>query len=77
MNDKMVTQIDLVSGDKRLTTWVDADPRVRVGANISIKGMDGRWDITHIYATQDAKSIDKRGWDNNNYDKHVGLQYAK
>lgn len=72
--DKLVTQVDLVSAGRQMTTWLDNDARIRVGVVISLKGEDDtRWKIVKVYETRTAADIDKRGWDNNNYDKHEGL----
>lgn len=78
---KEVTQVtlkceepDKLGHHRQMTTWLDADKRIVVGANISLKDMDDvRWVITHVYGTQDKHTVDSnRGWDNNNYDKHDG-----
>lgn len=58
-----------------MTTWLNADPRVKEGAVISLKDYaEGtRWEITDVYATETLAKIDTHGWDNNDYSKHTGL----
>lgn len=82
--DKLVTQVDLKSvgtlgGNLELhhqmTTWLDADSRIKEGVVITLKDYkpDMKWVIDKVYSTMTKADIDKRGWDNNNYDKHEGL----
>jgi hypothetical protein len=59
------------------TTWVPVDKRLKVGSIIEFKDpllKQHKWTITHIYDKElEMDSIDYHGWDNNNYDKHKGL----
>lgn len=75
-----MTQLDLtrslgenVRGIGVMTTWVESDKRLKPGVEITLKGEDHRWRIAKVYAEQELSQIDAKGWDNNNYDKHTGL----
>jgi hypothetical protein len=46
----------------RMVCWTDADPRLKVGAVISLKGVTGKWVVEKLYKTdRDSASI-KRDW---------------
>jgi uncharacterized membrane-anchored protein len=76
--EALFTQVKLVRpiGDSRyaqLTTWVDADSRLKKGVVITLKKDNNRWMIEEVYGTQTISDIDARNWDNNDYSKHEGL----
>jgi hypothetical protein len=76
--EALVTQVKLVrpvedSGYAQMTTWVDADSRLKKGVVITLKKDDTSWMVEEIYGTQTINDIDARGWDNNDYSKHGGL----
>lgn len=58
-----------VDGNETLTTWLDVQPKLALGANISLKeyGTDKRWIVEALYpAVHDATDFDwHRKWDNN------------
>jgi hypothetical protein len=61
----MLVQVDLRSGDRYRTCWVE--PRVAVGDQITLKNSDEpklRWDVLRVGETRASSDI-KRGWDNN------------
>lgn len=75
--DNLLTQIDVATKGQdgtitAMTTWVDADNRIKEGVKVLFKGDDREWSILKVYNTELRHSIDNRGWDNNNYDKHDG-----
>lgn len=78
-SQQQVIQVKIKSDAVQMITWLDADPRIKVGAVISLKDDIRKWLIEEVYATQSAKSIERNwGFDNNNYDKHEGLsKYSK
>jgi hypothetical protein len=60
-------QVQLASGTRRLTTWVDADKRLHAGATMTLKDYaepQRVWDILHVGTPHVATDI-KRGWNNN------------
>jgi hypothetical protein len=63
--------------DETLTTWVDVRPDLKIGSYITLKDFkpDVRWKVIAVFDTElESKSLEfHRKWDNNNYDKHVGL----
>lgn len=62
------------AGQIQMTTWVDADPRLKKGVVIELKKDNRKWMVEEVYSTVDEKLIkDGRDFDNNNYDKHTGL----
>ncbi|WP_203906007.1 hypothetical protein [Rhizocola hellebori] len=59
-----LVQVDLRSGDRFLTCWVE--PRVRVGDQITLKNHEEpalRWDVLRVGTARDSGDI-KRGWAN-------------
>lgn len=58
----------------KMSTWLENDPRVKEGYEITLKGSKSGqwWTIVKIYETViDISAIESnRNWDNNNYDKH-------
>lgn len=68
-------QLSLIQGDTLLTTWVDKRTDLKVGKYLSLKGQEGRWKIHRMYDVEvmDTHLNNQRAFDNNNYDKHVGL----
>ncbi|MGI5130721.1 hypothetical protein ACQEVB_28215 [Pseudonocardia sp. CA-107938] len=57
-------QVDLRSGDRFRTCWVE--PRVKVGDRITLRDSADPhelWDVLRVSAPVDAGSI-RRGWDN-------------
>ncbi len=67
MSKRQLVQVCLQSGKRFMTTWVDDDPRVKVGAEISLKDVDGRWTVTDKFEqTIEASDLDwQRNWTNN------------
>lgn len=75
--DNLVTQIDVVTRNEdgsisAMTTWVEADSRIKEDVKVIFKGDKREWVVTKVYNTELKHSIDSRGLDNNNYDKHDG-----
>lgn len=76
----MMTQISISSstGERlreksKMTTWVDADKRLKVGMIVVLKGDDREWKIEKIFENdQPFCVIDNHGWDNNDYSQHDG-----
>lgn len=66
-----------VNGNETLTTWLDKRDGLKMGAVISLKDYEPNvlWQVQHLYTDEHEKSdFDfHRAWDNNNYDKHKGL----
>lgn len=61
----MLVQVDLRSGNRLLTCWVE--PRVKVGDQITLKNSgDSKrfWDVLRVGEVRSAGDI-KRGWNNN------------
>lgn len=60
-----------------MTTWLDDDPRLKEGVFITLKDFkpEMKWEVIQLYHdSREAADFDfHRKWDNNNYDKHVGL----
>lgn len=53
-----VVQVRLISGDTRLTCWVDTAKRFRVGDALTLKKLDGRkWRVLSISQPRDASLI--------------------
>jgi hypothetical protein len=64
-----LVQVDLRSGDRMLTCWVE--PKVRVGDRITLKDTEepGRgWDVLRVGERRESTDI-KRGW---NFDHRRG-----
>jgi hypothetical protein len=64
----------------QLTTWVENDHRIKKGSLLSLREYpDVMWKVTEKYSiTISVSSLDlNRNWDNNDYSKHKGLDYAK
>lgn len=72
---KMMVQVDLRSDGRMMITWIEKDPRIVRGARISLKDVDGQWEVKTVYPPELPLSrLDsQRNFDNNNYDKHKGL----
>lgn len=72
---KLMTQVSLICKEDgaTMTTWVDQNEKVKVGAVISLKGNDHTFTVREVYETRPMSEVSNRGFDNNNYDKHVGL----
>lgn len=45
-----VRQANLSQGTRRLTAWIDANPKLRRGVQVTLKGESGRWTIDHLGA---------------------------
>jgi hypothetical protein len=61
----MLVQVDLRSGDRFLTCWLD--PRVKVGDQVTLKDSaepTRRWDVLRVGERRAPTDI-KRGWNNN------------
>lgn len=64
----------------RMITWVENDPRVKVGSHVELKEYPYTlWEVAEKYSTEiEASSLDmNRGFDNNDYSKHEGLGVKK
>ena len=85
MKETMMMQISLSHEEthdngetyvSHMITWVEADPKVKKGARVKLKGdekPDRWWLVEVVYQTPvPFRYIDHHGWDNNNYDKHDG-----
>lgn len=61
----MLVQVDLRSGNRIMTCWVE--PRVKVGNAITLKNHrepSRLWEVLRVGQPQDPSQI-KRGWNNN------------
>jgi hypothetical protein len=68
-----LVQVDLRSGNRMLTCWVE--PKVRVGDRITLKDYDepGRcWDVLRVGGRRESTEI-RRGW---NFDLKRGARNA-
>jgi len=64
---KMMQQLNVVSDNLHLVTWVEFDPKIEVGSKITLKDYkepDRLWEVLLVGQSQKASDI-KRGWDNN------------
>lgn len=53
-----VRQVVLSQGASQLITWLDADPRVKIGRFVTLKdGPPGEWKVVHVY----TKTVRERG----------------
>lgn len=70
-----IYQDEKIIGYHILTTWVDKHPKLKLNSEIELKGKEGVWIVAHLYDSEhDYDEFDfHRKWDNNNYDKHKGL----
>ena len=78
--DMKIIQVKLKSGRSRMTTWVEKRSDVKVGNKLELKEIpDKVWEIDSVYSIElNSRDLDfHRKWDNNNYDKHVGLGLHK
>jgi len=69
-------QVSLKSGRVGMTTWVDDRPDLKEGVVITLKTYiepTREWKVERLYETVREESDFMRKFDNNNYDKHVGL----
>lgn len=76
-----IVQVDLQSDHHEvLTTWVDQRPKLKVGSIITLLDFkpETRWVVVKMYSMiHDSHEFDfHRKWDNNDYSKHRGLNYA-
>jgi hypothetical protein len=73
---KTMQQVQLIQGQRQLTTWVDKRNDVKVGTILSLKGEEGRWRVYRVFEVEmlESQLNTHRIFDNNNYDKHEGLQ---
>lgn len=69
---KMLQQVKLVTREdgtvRHITTWVDADPRLKRGVVITLdKIPDVKWLVEEVYSTKVPRAqLDlNRGWTNN------------
>ena len=61
-----------------MTTWLDVQPKLKLGAFITLKDFNDpetKWEVIFLFDdVREATDFDfHRKWDNNNYDKHEGL----
>lgn len=63
---KMMTQVELRqkkgSGHSIITCWLDADPRIKEGKQVTIDEEDGWWTIHKVYSTMDRAEAPTK-WD--------------
>lgn len=76
--DKFITQVLLScpiddNESLHMVTWLDEDSRIKKGVKLTLKDDDRLWTVTEVYNTELSHTVDNRGWDNNNYDKHNGI----
>jgi hypothetical protein len=58
----IMMQMELAQGTRRLITWFPYDPKIRVGATITLKnGIGGTWGVNKLYSKMDSTQI-QRGW---------------
>lgn len=72
-----VIQVELRSNQEILTTWVESRPDLKRGVWITLKDFkpNREWYVQTIF-NGEHEAVDfefHRKWDNNNYDKHKGL----
>lgn len=61
----MLVQVDLVSGNRHMTCWVE--PRIKVGNRITLKNHAEpslMWEVLRVGEPRERSSIN-RGWNNN------------
>ena len=51
----MYIQVRLLQDNKELVCWIPVDKRVKLGVRLTLKGLDGWWDVDRMYSTVDAK----------------------
>lgn len=69
-------QCTLKSARSVMTTWLESRPDVKLGTIIELKEVPKKhWEVIAIYDNEiESTDLDfHRKWDNNNYDKHQGL----
>jgi hypothetical protein len=74
--NKTLRQVSLKSENIGMTTWVDDKPGLREGVLITLKTYiepDRKWLVERMYEGTKEEGDFIRNFDNNNYDKHVGL----
>jgi hypothetical protein len=64
---KPIVQVDLRSGDRLMTAWVNKHPNLKEGVWINLEGIVGLWKVLKIYPrVHEATDFDwHRKWDNN------------
>lgn len=63
----MLRQYELSQNENRLICWLPADSRLRSGVRVTLKGLDGVWNISTVYKHQRHPDELRfgRGWNNN------------
>lgn len=64
---KMIQQLNVVSDNLHMVTWVEADPTIKIGSKITLKDYKDPkrlWEVKFVGPSQKTSDI-KRGWDNN------------
>lgn len=56
-----IVQTELASGSNRMICWLPRDPRVKVGAVISLAKSDTRWRVLKQYGTLEHDAL-HRDW---------------
>jgi hypothetical protein len=57
-------QVELHCNQRRRITWVEDQPKIKIGNTIQFKGEEFIWNINAVYPRQDRSNIN-RSW-------HVG-----
>ena len=55
---KRLTQVKLKNEESFITAWVDSK-KVKLNRKVTLKEVDGWWEIIEIYASISEESIDK------------------
>ena len=62
MAEKKVIQVLLKCENSQMTTWIDADPRVKIGCTLTLKECPKKvWTVRNIYSESDKNSL-KTDW---------------
>lgn len=64
MSEQMLVQCRLLRGTTTLVSWLDSRKKFRVGNYVTLKGLDGRWEIKTIGRPIAASNI-HHDWNNN------------
>ena len=51
----MYVQVRLLQHHKELVCWIPVDKRVKLGVRITLKGLDGWWNVDKMYSITDSK----------------------
>jgi hypothetical protein len=56
-----LTQVELHQGQSRLVCWLESDPRLKIGAQVKLIGVEGWWRVAARYSRSYLGTIN-RGW---------------